>query len=75
MRTHNRSYKNRLKFDRDMQKRADRADDRRRKMGAIIGEQRALLLRQNPDASVQEIEDLVQRWLDRGMRPTKTGSR
>ncbi len=56
MRTHNRSSESRLKFDRAMQRRADRADEARRGIRAIEREQRARLVDQDPRASPEEIE-------------------
>ena len=70
VRTHNRSAKNRLKFDLAMQKRADRADDARRDIRAIERQKRAMLAHQNPGATPEEIEARLRRIMDRGMRPS-----
>ena len=70
VRTHNRSTKNRLKFDEAMQKRADRADDVRRDIRVIEREKRAVLVRDNPGATPEEIEARLRRIMERGLRQT-----
>lgn len=73
MRTHNRSFQNRLKFDRAMQRRADRADDAQRDIRAIEREQRARLVDQDPRASPEVIEARLRRIMEKGMRPVMVG--